>query len=131
MLSAGSERTGVWAVPEELRVVTIFGATDIDFSEATFASKETRVRMLCLFGAVDIFVREDVNTTLKTLCLLGAVDNKVPASASPDPAKLAVEGLVLCGAVGAKIKRTLKERLLKFAGDLRAVFGAAPRGGRE
>jgi hypothetical protein len=125
--SAGSERKGAWSVPKEVRVITIFGATDIDFSDAKFTSNETRVKLLCVFGAVDIFVREDVNTTIKTFCVFGAVDNQVPASEDRAATNLVVEGFVLFGAVDAKIRRTLKERLVQFAGGLRALFSAQPR----
>ena len=40
---------------------------------------------------------------------------------------LVVEGLVLFGAVDAKIKRTMKERLFEFANSLREMFSDQPR----
>lgn len=126
---SASDRAGTWHVPEEVRVITVFGAADLDFSDARFSSRTTRVKMLCIFGAVDIFVRDDVSTTVKTLCVFGAIDNKVPATDNPDPSKLVIEGLVLFGAVDAKIKRTLKERLFEFADGLRTMFsqGSPPK----
>lgn len=130
---SASGRTGVWTAPEEIRVFTIFGATDLDFTDARFASRETRVKVFCLFGAIDIFVRADVSTSVKTICVFGAVDNKVPASEDRSTAQLTVEGLVLFGAMDAKIKTTLKDRLLEFAGTLRQMFAAEtpPRTLRE
>jgi hypothetical protein len=127
IFSAGG-RSGAWAVPEEIRVFTIFGATDLDFSEASFLERETRVKVFCLFGAVDLFVREGVGTSVKTICLFGAVDNNVPATEDRNAPRLVVEGLVLFGAIDAKIKRTLKERLFEFANSLRQMMGgSAPR----
>ncbi|HEX6998462.1 MAG TPA: DUF1707 domain-containing protein [Gammaproteobacteria bacterium] len=121
VFSAG-QRGGVWEVPEEIRVITVFGATDLDFSNARFTAKVTRVKLFCLFGAVDIFVRDNVSTTVKTFCTFGAVENNVPATQDPDCPRLIVEGLVLFGAADAKIKRTFKERLLDFAATVRAMF---------
>ncbi|HEY8521512.1 MAG TPA: LiaF domain-containing protein [Gammaproteobacteria bacterium] len=121
VFSAGG-RAGVWEVPEEIRVITLFGATDLDFSNARFTAKVTRVELFCLFGAVDIFVPGNVSTTVKTFCAFGAVENKVPATEDPDAPRLIVEGLVLFGAADAKIKRTVKERLLEFAYTIRAMF---------
>lgn len=126
VFSAGG-RSGSWSVPEEIRVFTIFGATDLDFSEASFSGRETRVKVLCLFGAVDLFVREGIGASVKTICLFGAVDNNVPATDDRNAPRLVVEGLVLFGAIDAKIKRTLKERLFAFANTLRQMMSSPPR----
>lgn len=131
VFSVGSERTGPWTVPRELRIVTIFGVTDIDFSEARFSHEETRVKVFCLFGAVDLFVREDVNTTVKTFCVLGAVDNQVPASTAAAPISLVVNGLVLFGALDAKIRKTFKQRVREFADGVRALFVKQPAARRR
>lgn len=119
-------RSGPWTVPDEIRVFTIFGSTNLDLSDARFSMPETRVKVLCLFGAVDIFVREGIATSTKTICLFGAIDNNVPGADEPDAPHLVVDGLVLFGAVDAKIKRTMKERLFEFANSLRQMFSDQP-----
>jgi hypothetical protein len=123
---SGGGRGGAWTVPEEIRVFTLFGGTDLDFSDARFVARATRLKVLCLFGAVDIFVRDDISTSINTICVFGAVDNDVPATTDPTAPRLEVEGLVLFGAIDAKIKKTLKERLFEFADALRQMLGAAP-----
>jgi hypothetical protein len=123
---SGGGRGGAWIVPEEIRVFTLFGATDLDFSDARFVAGITRLKVLCLFGAVDIFVRDDISTAINTICVFGAIDNDVPATSDPTAPRLEVDGLVLFGAIDAKIKKTLKERLFEFADALRQMFGAAP-----
>jgi hypothetical protein len=120
---SGGVRSGDWTVPREIRVLTLFGGTDIDFSEARFTSPQTRVKLLCLFGGVDILVRENTHTTVKAFCVFGGIDNKAPASDDPDAPRIVVEGLVLFGAADIKIKKTFRERLLEFADGLRSFFG--------
>jgi hypothetical protein len=122
----GGDRTGDWTVPRELRVITIFGGTDIDLTNARFASPNTRIRLLCLFGGVDIYVPEGVNTTVNAFCIFGAIDNKAPNSSDPRAPKLAVDGLVMFGGADVKLKKTVKERMLEFADGLRAMFGKSP-----
>jgi hypothetical protein len=120
---SGGERSGDWTVPREVQVFTIFGGTDIDFSDARFSAPRTRVKLLCLFGGVDIYVPEKMRTTVKAFCVFGAITNKAPASDDPNAPQLIVEGLVLFGGADIKIKRTFRERLLQFADGLRSMFG--------
>jgi hypothetical protein len=116
----GSDRTGRWTVPAEVRCITIFGGADIDFTEAVFTAPVTRVRLFCLFGGVDILVPEGVNTTVKAFAVFGGVDNRTPTCPDRDAPRLIVEGLVLFGGADVKFKRSLKERMLELADRLKA-----------
>ncbi|MDZ7668563.1 MAG: LiaF-related protein [Gammaproteobacteria bacterium] len=122
----GGDRGGNWTVPGELRVITIFGGADIDLTEARFTSANTRIRLLCLFGGVDIYVPEGINTTVNAFCIFGAVDNKAPNSSNPWAPRLAVDGLVMFGGADVKLRKTVKERMQDFADGLRSMFGKAP-----
>lgn len=118
----GSNRTGQWRVPAELRVITVFGGSDIDFSEATFTSPTTRIRMLCLFGGVDIYVPEGINTTVKAFAIFGGIDNRTPSCPDQDAPRLVVEGLVMFGGADVKIRKSLKERVQLLAERVRTWF---------
>ncbi|HEX7038011.1 MAG TPA: DUF1707 domain-containing protein [Pseudomonadales bacterium] len=122
----GSDRAGDWVVPGELRVVTVMGGSNIDLTDARFASPVVRVRVLCMFGGVDVFVPEGANVTVKTFNILGGTANKVPRAPVPDAPRIVIEGLVMFGGVDVKVKRTLKERMLEFADSLRSLVGQAP-----
>lgn len=119
----GSDRGGLWTAPEELRIFTLFGGSDVDFSEARFSSRTTRVRMFCMFGGVDIFVPEGVNTSVRVFSIFGGVSNKAPNSTDRNAPRLVIEGLVIFGGGDVKLKRTFRERLLEFADGLRSFFG--------
>jgi hypothetical protein len=111
-------------------VFTLFGGSNIDFTEARFTDRTTRVRMFCLFGGVDIYVPEGINTTVKVFSIFGGMSNKSPNARRPDAPRLILEGLILFGGGDVKVRKTFKERLLEFADGMRAMFGQPDRSQR-
>ncbi len=127
---SATNRRGPWTVAREIRMLNVFGAAELDFSEARFSAPRTTIRMLCVFGAATLFVPEGVNVISKPVCLFGSVDNRA-ASAAGDGPTIVVEGLFLFGAASVKIRKTLKKRLLEAGETLRSLFGQnEPRGRR-
>jgi hypothetical protein len=126
---SGSDRGGAWEVPQELRVIDVFGGTDIDMSDARFTSRVTRIRLFCLFGGVNIYVPEGVSTTVKAFSIFGGFTNKAPSIARPEGPRLIIEGLIIFGGGDVKVRRSLRERALEFADSLRAMFSGGPTGG--
>ena len=104
-------------------MLNIFGGAEIDFSEARFTSPVTRIKMLTLFGGAQFYVNENINTQAHAICLFGGIDNRGPSNPDPSVPTVIVEGLVLFGGAGIKIKRTLKERWLAFADQFKQAFG--------
>lgn len=121
---AGNTRKGAWHVPRVIRTINIFGGTNLDFSDATFTAETTYITVFCLFGGVDVRVREGMRTVSKAVAIFGGVDNR--ASSTPDPRAplLVVEGVVLFGGVDIRVKKTPKQRFQEFAEHVRAVFDA-------
>lgn len=118
----GSSRSGRWTVPREIRIISIFGGSNIDFTDAIFTSPNVTIRVLCLFGGDDIFVPENINVVSKAFCIMGSIDNSAPSIASRQAPTLTIEGLVLFGGLDIKIKRTIKEKFVAFANQMKAVF---------
>ncbi len=123
---SGTHRRGVWDVPKELRLINVFGGSDLDFSSARFAAKTTRITMFCLFGGANFYVREGMRIVSKAVCIFGGVDNRGPSTADPDAPTLVIEGLALFGGASIRIKKTAKQRLQEFASTLRAMFDPEP-----
>jgi hypothetical protein len=119
----GNGRSGAWKVPRELRLVTILGGTDLDFTDARFTHATTKIKVFCLFGGVEIGVPEGVNTTVNAACLLGGVEDKSPGTSDPDAPRLVIEGFVMFGGLDVKVRKTLRERMVAFADGLRTLFG--------
>lgn len=121
---AGNDRSGQWSVPKEVRVLSIFGGSDIDFTDALFHSPRITVRILCVFGGVDIFVPENINVVCKAFSIFGGVSNKAPSIAHKHAPTLTIEGFVLFGGVDISIKRTIKEKFVAFANQLKTMFNS-------
>jgi hypothetical protein len=123
----GTTRKGAWHVPPAIRVINVFGGTDLDFTDATFSAQTTYITTFCLFGGVDVRVREGLRTISKAVCIFGGIDDRSPSTTDPNAPVLVVEGLVLFGGIDIKLKKTPKQHLQEFANQLRAMFMEPPR----
>jgi hypothetical protein len=124
----GTTRKGAWHVPRSIRIVNVFGGTDLDFTDATFAAQTTYITTFCLFGGVTARVREGLRTVSKAVCIFGGVDNRGPATADPNAPLVVIEGLVLFGGIDVKLKKTPRQHLQDFATQLRSMLDPqAPR----
>jgi len=123
---SGTTRSGAWDVPQEIKVINVFGGCELDFSNARFTAKTTRILMFCLFGGVSFYVRAGMRTKSKAVCIFGGVDNRADAAADPDAPTLIIEGICLFGGAEIKIKKTAKQRFQEFANALRSMFDAEP-----
>jgi len=119
----GGNRGGAWTVPEEILMLNLFGGAEVDFSNARFSSNVTHVRMLTLFGGAQFYVNENINTVSNVFCIFGGVDNRGPSNPDPSVPTVVLDGICLFGGAGIKIRRTLKERWLAFAGQVRDALG--------
>ncbi|MCR9259482.1 MAG: DUF1707 domain-containing protein [Pseudomonadaceae bacterium] len=117
----GSNRSGPWNVPREIRMLNLFGGGEIDFTDARFTHPSVRIKLLTLFGGASIYVREDNHTVSRIISIFGGTDNSAPSSRSGDAPVVIVEGLVLFGGTTIKIKRTIKEVFVDFANRIRDI----------
>ncbi|MDG1751696.1 MAG: DUF1707 domain-containing protein [Thalassotalea sp.] len=118
----GSDRSGAWTVPKELRSVSIFGGSNIDFSESRFSQKITTIKVFCLFGGDNIYVPEYVNVVSKAFCIFGGVTNKAPSIADRNAPTIIIEGFCMFGGLDIKLKRTIKEKFVAFADSMKNMF---------
>jgi hypothetical protein len=118
----GSDRSGAWTVPKELRSVSIFGGSNIDFSESRFSQKITTIKVFCLFGGDNIYVPEYVNVVSKAFCVFGGVTNKAPSIADRNAPTIIIEGFCMFGGLDIKLKRTIKEKFVAFADSMKNMF---------
>lgn len=123
---AGNSRKGAWHVPQHLRSINIFGGTELDFSDARFSAETTYLTVLCLFGGVNVRVRDGMRTVSKAIAIFGGVDNRAPSTTDPNAPLLIVEGLVLFGGVNIRVKKTPRQRLREFADQVRTMFSPEP-----
>jgi hypothetical protein len=119
----GGNRGGAWTVPEEIFMLNLFGGAEIDFSTARFTTNVTYIKMLCLFGGAHFYVNENINTVSNVISIFGGVDNRGPSNPDPSVPTVVIDGFCMFGGASIRIKKTLKERWLAFAGQVREAFG--------
>ena len=122
----GTTRRGAWDVPKEIKVINVFGGCELDFSDARFTAKTTRIMMFCMFGGASFRVREGMGVKSKAICIFGGVDNRVGGSLDADAPTLIIEGIALFGGADIKIKKTPKQKFQEFANALRSMFDPEP-----
>ena len=122
----GNTRRGVWDVPRAIRIISVFGGAELDFSDARFTAETTYITVFCLFGGVSLRVREGMRTISKAICIFGGVDNRGGTTLDPNAPLLVVEGCALFGGVDVRVKKTPRQRLHEFADQFRTLFDADP-----
>lgn len=122
----GTTRRGAWDVPHEIKMINVFGGCELDFSDARFTAKTTRVMMFCMFGGASFRVHEGMRIRSKAICIFGGVDNRAGSSPDPDAPTLIIEGIALFGGADIKIKKTPKQKFQEFANTLRSMFDPEP-----
>jgi len=121
VLSA-SKRAGLWHVPKEITVFNVLGSDELDFTQARFVYPHVKITVLCIFGSVKIAVPEDVNTHTNVNCIVGSIENNASVDFDDQAPTLVIEGKVIFGSLDIKLKRPIKERWLRFADSLKALF---------
>lgn len=119
---SGSDRTGAWNVPKEIRMFSLFSGSDVDLSEAHFSHKTLRIKMFSLFSGTDIYVPEDIKVVSNTFCIFGGVDNKAPSMASPNAPTVIIEGVAIFSGIDISFKQSFKEKLMNFAEGIKKLF---------
>lgn len=126
----GSSRNGRWTVAARLSMINLFGGGELDFTDARFSARETRVSIWSLFGGSKIYVPENVNAVSRAICIFGGIENSTPSNDAPDAPTLIIDGFLLFSGISVKIKKTWRDQLLGFAEHIRNLF-APTQGSRS
>lgn len=118
----GTKRSGLWQVPKTINVFSLFGGSEIDFSDAIFTGPNVTIKAKSIFGGEAIYVPENVNVVTKTFCIFGGISNKAPSIYNRQAPTITIEGFVLFGGIDISIKRTVKEKFVAFANELKSMF---------
>ena len=122
----GNTRRGAWDVPRAIRIISVFGGAELDFTDARFTAETTYITVFCLFGGVSIRVRDGMRTISKAICVFGGVDNRAGPTSDPNAPLLVIEGAAIFGGVDIRVKKTPKQRLHEFADQFRTMFDPEP-----
>jgi len=118
-----NERSGQWVVPKNIYLSNFMGSVVLDFTDAIFAHQNVTIHVNCIFGSDEIYVPEHVNVVSKMFCILSSLENKSVSLNKRQGPTIHIEGKAVMGSVEVKIKRTIKEKFMSFANELKTQFG--------
>lgn len=96
---ANTERGGAIKVPLRLKLRTLFGNTELNYSRATFAPGVTEIDVRCTFGNIEITVPRGVRVELACSAILASVGSDSHSRDHNDE-EIAAPGLPIVRLVG-------------------------------
>ena len=79
--------------------------------------------MLCLFGGAQFTVNEHTNVVNNLVCMFGGVEDRSSGQTRPDAPTILLEGVLLFGGAGIRVRKALKQRWLEFANHVKNALG--------
>jgi hypothetical protein len=116
------ERSGQWYVPKTITVNNILGEAVLDFTDAVFQYQNVTIKLNCILGSNKIYIPENINVVCKSYGIVSSIENKAPSMANRQAPIITIEGKVVLGSLNVEIKRTIKEKFIAFANNLKAAF---------
>jgi len=116
------ERSGQWSVPKTITLNNILGEAILDFTDAIFQHQHVTIKLNCILGSNKIFVPDNVNVVCKSYGIISSIENKAPSMATKQAPVITIEGRVVLGSLNVEIKRTIKEKFIAFANNLKGAF---------
>jgi hypothetical protein len=95
------ERRGPWSVPRSTQIVSVFGNGEIDLREARLPAGRIDLRVVAVFGNVEIIVPPHLAIEAEGTAVFGGFEHldRTPAELSPDAPTLRVTGVSVFGNV--------------------------------
>ena len=98
------------------------GEAVLDFTDAIFQHQHITIKLNCILGSSKVYIPENVNVVCKSYCIISSIENKAPSMASRQAPIITIEGKVVLGSLNVEIKRTIKEKFIAFANNLKSAF---------
>ncbi len=103
---SGAERKGVWKPPRQMKIMSVLGGVDLDYTQAVIPPGVSEIEVFALLGGVDIKVPEGVNVESSGVsAILGGVDNKAGNAWGSNAPTIRIRGFMALGGVDIKVKR--------------------------
>ncbi len=79
----------------------IFGGIDLDLRNAKFKN-DTKIKMCCVFGGIDLFLPEDINVKIVSTSIFGGIDDKRKNISEDSKHTIYIEAICIFGGVDIK-----------------------------
>ena len=119
---SSSAQNGPWVVGEKISVTSILSDFKLDFTDAIFNFPVVHIKMFSLLTHDTIFVPEGVRVICKASSYLGSINSRVFGSADENAQTIVIHGNCIASSMDIKIRVTMKEKWLDFAGGVRDLF---------
>lgn len=116
------ERSGQWNVPKTIIINSILGESILDFTDAIFQHQHVTIKLNCILGSNKIYVPENINVVCKSFGIISSIENKAPSMANKQAPVITIEGKVVLGSLSVAVKRTVKEKFIAFANNMKSAF---------
>jgi predicted membrane protein len=98
------------------------GEALLDFTDAVFQHQNVTIKLNCILGSNKIYVPENINIVCKSYGIISSIENKAPSMANRQAPIITIEGKVVLGSLNITVKKTIKEKFVAFANNLKAAF---------
>ncbi|MFI0979653.1 DUF1707 domain-containing protein [Streptomyces sp. NPDC021093] len=118
---SSATRKGRWRIAPRTKAFALFGAIEIDLTEALFAQRLTTINATSVFGSVEIRVPENITLRGNGNGIFGNFEVSTLEATDPEAPVVVVNGFSVFGSIEAKPKRgkliaDLHDRLRKHLG---------------
>lgn len=102
----GAERRGAWAVPREMRAVSVMGGTLLDFREAQLPAGVVELTVYALMGGVEIIVPPELAVETNGSGIMGGFAHlaRAPVDNNPERTVLRISGIAMMGGVDVQTR---------------------------
>lgn len=119
---SSSTQNGPWVVGEHISVTSILSDFKLDFTDAIFNFPVVHIKMFSLLTSDTFFVPEGVRVVCEASNVLGSIDSRVFGSPDENAQTIVIHGNCILSSLDIKIRVTLKEKWLNFAGGVKDLF---------
>lgn len=106
----GASRKHAWRVRKHTSILTVFGGTDLDLTEATFEAHDVEMNVFCLFGGIELTVPPGTEINNQVMAVFGG--SEVGKLSPPDGSapRITVKGFVGFGGIEIRNPKLHKRR---------------------
>jgi Domain of unknown function (DUF1707) len=119
-IMSGTNRRGVWLVPEQHTAFALMGSVVLDLREAQFASREVTIFANAIMGDVTVVLNAGTHVIMEGVPIMGDFSEarpKVAAEVGPDSPVVRVKGFALMASVTVQRKAMPGEFRKRLGGN--------------
>jgi len=119
---SSNTRSGQWRVAKEVVMTDVLSGGSLDLTEAVFSHQITKIKVNSILSDTTIYVPENINISVNLFSIIGGIHNQAPSVHNSSAPTLLIEGYSALSSVKIKVKRTLKQRMLRLAEEMKSFL---------